>query len=244
MSSWLLVAVTVERVLAVKFPHKVQVLTTKRKTYTYIVAISIALACVYLPILFAMDLSASPDGSQVTCVAQKGWRLYFMDGVLPYLELALFACLPFAVLIVGNSIIISCIVTARIEAKKNLNVAQQNAGKIPQMTIILLLISFAFIILNLPICISNVLKKLDMWSSNDVSTMAIYYLVDTVCIILTVSNNSINFWLYCLSGPKFRRELASLFCSGKRSASKTIGVTRQTMQTSFSQNTITNAPEQ
>jgi len=57
-----------------------------------------------------------------------------------------------------------------------------------------------------------------------------YLLVKTVCFLLVYVNHAINFYLYCLTGKRFRQELAAilncgrvtLLCSGRTNADQAV----------------------
>ena len=85
-----------------------------------------------------------------------------------------------------------------------------------QITIMLLLVSFLYLILIGPGFI-HFLNWLVVPPDRDPLTYANFTLSYNVCQKLFFTNNSINFFLYCISGQKFRTDLFSIFrCNTNR----------------------------
>ena len=85
-----------------------------------------------------------------------------------------------------------------------------------QMTVVLLTITFSFLLFLAWQCITQCFFMLGFGKNMD--NQSVWQLVDASYAFASlgvVFNSSINFFLYCLSGTGFRRELVQLFC-GKR----------------------------
>ncbi len=86
-----------------------------------------------------------------------------------------------------------------------------------QLTVMLLAVSVAFLLLTLPLFVRNCIYTLDnpMRSSH---TYALYFFLYHFSNKFYMTNNAaINFYLYCITGSKFRQDLVELFgCCGKR----------------------------
>ena len=87
----------------------------------------------------------------------------------------------------------------------------QSDSKIASVTVTLLTVSFTYIVLNLPIGVFSVFGALEKLMDN-AHQMAQQYLWLIVGLLLQFTNNSINFVLYCATGPRFRNELKAMFC--------------------------------
>ena len=86
-----------------------------------------------------------------------------------------------------------------------------------QITVVLLLVLFLYLILIGPGFI-HFLSWLIVPPNRDPLTYANFVLSYNVCQKLFFTNNSINFFLYCISGRKFRADLLDLLsrCNTKR----------------------------
>ncbi|XP_067933108.1 galanin receptor 2a-like [Watersipora subatra] len=128
------------------------------------------------------------------------------------------AFLPFTLLLVMNIIIIVNLSKANARKHKMTNNFQQRKksgerqGTISQkLTMMLLSVTSAFLLLTAPAAILDILRwqgapYFDLSKTND---MALYILCRQITRVLLYMNHSINFFLYCVTGCKFRKELFS-----------------------------------
>ena len=84
-----------------------------------------------------------------------------------------------------------------------------------QLTTQLVLVTVALLVLTAPQYIRyTIYTKIDIY--RDVETFALYYMLVHITNKMLFLNSSINFFLYCFGGSKFRREtLQILKCSRK-----------------------------
>ena len=101
--------------------------------------------------------------------------------------------------------------TINFKSSKGKGVSQRTNSSV---TVMLLLVSFAFVILVAPLYLFYVVY---MIKSNTSSPMAfaVYYFTSQVTLALFQLNSAINFYLYCISGTKFRKDLKLLLESMK-----------------------------
>lgn len=89
-----------------------------------------------------------------------------------------------------------------------------------QLGVILATITVAFLVTTLPMTVVVIVKAFfeslsapgqsPAATDNDGRSTARFILARTVCELLMYTNHSINFFLYCAAGMKFRRELAMI----------------------------------
>ena len=101
-----------------------------------------------------------------------------------------------------------------------------------QLTIMLLLVTLLFSILLIPTYIRFI--YLTFVTSDTPAKFARSVLLFQITYKLYVTNNGINFFLYCISGRKFRNDLKEILCCGRKSSHTT------TETKSMSQTDITN----
>lgn len=84
-----------------------------------------------------------------------------------------------------------------------------------RLTVMLLTISFAFLLTTLPMNITSITA--DFWNRyrEDMGQVAKFTLARTVTELLMYINHSMNF-LYCATGQKFRHQLVWMICYAKR----------------------------
>lgn len=69
-SAWILVAMTVQRASSVLWPHRVNVLCTRKKAFFIVVGIVLFVACIHLHLFYGIDLVYDGDGKKTICFFQ------------------------------------------------------------------------------------------------------------------------------------------------------------------------------
>ncbi|CAH1783616.1 unnamed protein product [Owenia fusiformis] len=226
-----IIAMTIDRYIAVKYPiHSVTWCSLKRTRRILVIGI-IILSIYNIPIPWMSgsvewDICATFN-TQDDFTAAYSWIYIIFGSVFPVVALMCF-----------NTLIIRSI---RDQSKKILNLrvgqghsrSQSNASndsrlirqssketwglsrgdihsRQRQLTLMLLLVTFTFILLTLPQYIRYTLYvTLDYHSS--AKLYALYTLIYHISNKLWFTNCAVNFYLYCLVGEKFRRDLKTLF---------------------------------
>ena len=100
-----------------------------------------------------------------------------------------------------------------------------------QLTIMLLLVTTLFLVLMIPTYIRFVYPT--FVKSDTPEKYARLILFFHITHKLYNTNNAINFFLYCISGQKFRNDLKEIFCSSRRSSSKSTSCSTVSSSTVF-----------
>ncbi|KAL8609116.1 hypothetical protein ACOMHN_046722 [Nucella lapillus] len=110
LSAWLLAALSVERCISVKWPHRVKPHCTRMTSVGVITGLGLLLFAVNAHFFFLVgDLTVAVGNNQtrvVRCVPLSEEGYNFVAIVWPWLDLSLYALLPLIVHIVCNSIIV------------------------------------------------------------------------------------------------------------------------------------------
>lgn len=150
------------------------------------------------------------------CTSGEDSRI-LIDNVWPWVDACIYSFVPFTIIIMLNAIIISQVIKAnnyRDEARgptSTLVIQQQHKRPLKdsgKLTIMLLTISFAFLLMTLPMNVSMIVTA--FWSQQSVPSMIRFHLCKTIAEMLMYANHSINFFLYCAIGKKFREQLRRL----------------------------------
>ena len=125
--------------------------------------------------------------------------------LMPYFDFTFYSCGPFVVMCVANVLIVSklLILKFRSKSQSNLPLNQGLSKSAVRGAVLLVSVSITFIILTTPLC----LFLFHLIPSSES--------VETVVFIMATLNHSINGFLYCLFGSKFRKELFQLVCRCK-----------------------------
>ncbi|XP_069114762.1 probable G-protein coupled receptor 139 [Argopecten irradians] len=222
-SVWLIVAVTVERYIAVCFPLKASNLCRMRKA-RYIVFVPIlALCLVNFHFLWTVQLRF--DESNTTnpvYICDAGPKFSdLVNEVWVWVDAGIYSFVPFVILLILNGRIIQKVCVAKNERKQlitadrngcsNIRSKHSGTGEVSRkLTMMLLMVSFTFLLTTLPMNIILIMTK--SWNEQNQQQRADFYLAKTVSELLMYLNHTINFFLYCISGRKFRRQILSLLC--------------------------------
>ncbi|GFO49263.1 growth hormone secretagogue receptor type 1-like [Plakobranchus ocellatus] len=148
-----------------------------------------------------------------TCDGSSEQYYYFLHDILPLIETCTLSLVPFILVMLGN-ITIVCKTYISLRTAVELNVASNHSTKrrrrrASTMTVMLLLISALFLVTSASTCVYNTWERSTtaMQMNKDPKGAAQIELAWACVNIIMYCNNTFNFYLYCLSGKKFRSEI-------------------------------------
>ena len=208
-STLFILNMTFERFYSIIRPHKVVLLNTVKRARITIIVILILSTLFNIPHLY---LTAQEGKACIPIVNAIGTVL----GQL-YLWSSLTVCfaLPFILLLIMN-----CFIIHTIRQRSGLNLSRsENAGhgkgnKIKnsemQIFVILLLVTFSFLILTTPAYLLFIYMMFVNYE-NSAHSFAVFTLLYSIAQKTYFTNYAMNFFLYVISGKKFRADLLQLF---------------------------------
>ena len=225
-STLLILAMTFERFYSIIRPHKAASFNTVKRAKITILCIVIFSIVYNFPNWFI----TSDDGESRNCIAYA-FALNSLHGIIYYWSSNILSYfLPFAILLIMNSVIIYTL----NKRAKSLNISRTGgqrkvqgqvqsqgqsegqSGKTKnsemQVFVILLLVTFAYLILNTPSYMFYLYAQLMDYKKTPYG-FAAYYLFFSVSQKTLYTNYGINFYLYVMSGQKFRTDLVMLLKS-------------------------------
>ena len=217
LSVWLVVTVTLERLLVVVYPLKVLSLCHPRRALMLISVLLLVVVIIHTHFVFTKSLQPIDGLNGIhSCSSVKKYR-YLNKVVWPWVDLCLYALMPFVILAVSNTLIIRHMLQSQ-RTRKRLSdcsrggCATQDEGR--RLTALLLTISCFYLLTTLPMTLEVLsYQVLSRPAKFDPEWMARQKLVRTTTQMLMYINHSFNFLLYCATGKRFRKELCSLLCS-------------------------------
>ena len=207
VSSWVLLCVTVERALAVAFPLKTKHTFTRRKAVITLLIVSALLFCYNCYILFYKDgyLMEMEDGTTV-CGVDVFYTAKPFFKSHHWMDVLLCSIIPFAFIITSNIVIVKKVIESR---KLSALPGNQRTNVSTPSLKMLLCVSSMFIFFTLPLSI--MLLYMQSYQVLDVENDGLPSLLWIVALIVLYGNNSLNFFLYCLTGRTFRAQLKDYF---------------------------------
>lgn len=221
-SSWLLVAVTLERVLSVLMPYTVQERCNKRASVIVILSLFLTFFGLNSHILFGVG--HFQVGNIVYCQPLTREYIKFFTKTWPWIHFVVAFLLPFLILLVGNGIIIRQLRASQRERKRlsmadNETLKSKNQEKRAVMIMLILLSAVFFIsqtptiyFLAVPYYV-NLTRQLpcDRYEDYTYHNDIIWFWY-SVTSLLSYTNATCNFIMYVLSGSRFRGEVKALLC--------------------------------
>ena len=222
ISAWNLVAMTTHRAVSIVWPHRARKLLERWNAAMVVLFIVSFCALTSAHLLYGHSLQPTTDSQTAECFysfVSDGYRIFFRrDWVWIDMMMAVF--LPFACLLVTNTVLVRKVGQSLREARDSLAEGRSDPfasrdKKLSSMTITLIVTSVAFLLLTSPIVVYTILyESLSFDALRDVRWLAASKLALSVSLMLWHTNLGINFYLYCLTGARYRAEFLKLFCSG------------------------------
>ena len=219
MSAWFVIAVTVDRFIVIWLPLRNHRARTANPLGPQVYSdtqqckfVSIGMLFILLVynghLLWTINLQAHP-GELYTCSYSQ--NNYFMVTVYPVMKLLSYCIVPFFTVFILNASIIARISQTKpmLSANRSSYSRTKSIHHQSRITGMLLTVSITWLLLTGPFTIWSLVPS-------RLSNEAQSFLVKTICFTLMYLNHSINFYLYCLTGARFRRQLNHLITTYPR----------------------------
>lgn len=227
-SVWLIIAVTIERFIAVKFPLRAPRMCNVTRARIVIITVVSAICILNSHIFWTVELRYISHNGTVSSECDASYdHIVLVKAVWPWVDAAVYSFVPFVIITILNILIVRQVLYARERRTKMQNMEltanflrpnksqkRQNESS-KKLTCMLLAVSFTFLLTTLPM---NMLQIVTVFvgSEDDSNTymkrFAQLTLARTVVELLMYVNHSVNFFLYCATGRKFRRQVKDMVC--------------------------------
>lgn len=219
LSSWIIVCFTFERYIGVCHTLKRKTfcdMHSTRKIVTSVVCLAVVL-CIYKPCMTA-SVEVGPYKIKVCSTDPNHQDMSF---ILDCIFVFCIIFLPFVIITVLNSMIIRTLYVRNKHHRQCKVITEESIIRL-EFTVILIAISFCFIALNTPYtaiwCKQHLLTRFVKQRDGDQLLVAntgseMTWNINVMFITRTIfyMNYCVNFFLYCLTGAYFRKELRMLF---------------------------------
>lgn len=212
-SAWILVAMATQRAVSVVWPHRVNALCTPRRSGKIILAIIAFFCLAYSHMLYGFGVVRIFFFRACT-VASRGYES-FIRNVWAKLDIFLCSLLPFVCLFLCNGVLVLKLKTSVKDVNDQLaGTDSQRASRakiVNSITLTAIIVSLTFVLLSLPLAIRNMVSFLTVPTEVTDDAILRAFLGDFFYLVACF-NFSVNFYLYCLTGEKFRNEFKKIFC--------------------------------
>ena len=209
LATWMLVPLTLERYVSIRFPFKVPRLCTMRNVRIVIGVQVTSCLIVCLPLM--VDTAISQLfllGMQPSSGLWEFHNSTFMDTYRKYISLIFVYFAPLCIILILN---ISLVVTMCYLKERRTNRGQLEERRTAN---ILIAIVIVMLVCHMPIVIYYII-----WRLHKTPTTPMRFTVYQISRILLVVNSASNFVLYCLIGRRFRKTLKHMICPPSTGAS-------------------------
>ena len=207
-SAWLLVALTAQRAASVVWPHRVNVICTRHKSIVIIIIIAVACGVFQSNMLYGFGLVKTENGTTERCTFSSTAYQEFYARVWIKVNMILYSLLPCVCLIVSNVILGWKLAVAMKQAREKLSTRSEDRKdsrqkKASSVTVTIITVSVAFMIITVPFMIYSSVFYV-------IASCEIHYFLYDFLFIIGLSNFAWNFYLYCLTGSRFREEFKKI----------------------------------
>ena len=216
MSSWLIVGMAAERVIAMCLPFRKTLLRTQTGAIVTIISTFILLC---LTQIFRFIMVKNIHG---ICQGDTWTHFEYINLHIYFYQLTLVLVLPFIIVLVCNSLVIYQIHRVRKAAGNSRSRAAQRSHKTTWM---LLAISFTYLITMLPLVVISFIWRVAL-ENKYVDMVFTLYPIQQFVSVISFCNYGVNFFIYIWSGRSFRFELKRIF-SRERHQSMSVTRTRE-----------------
>ncbi|KAK2155480.1 hypothetical protein LSH36_239g04019 [Paralvinella palmiformis] len=223
-SVWLIIAVTVERYIVVCHPLRASTMCNARRARKVIGGLLCGLLLLNAHFLWTVRIVYFKHaGDTIPQCAGSRRHSRLVEQVWPWLDTVVYSVLPFLIIIVLNALIVRQVIRARRHRIQLRNGSMyEQAQRRPshegstRLTVMLLTITFAFLLTTLPMTVANILAAFWNEYRTDLAAVSRFKLGRTITELLMYVNHSMNFFLYCATGQKFRHQLVWMVCYARR----------------------------
>ena len=239
LSVWLIIAVTVERYIVVCFPLRASSMINTSRAKKVIGFLVLLMFSINLHFLWTVEIVQRPvDGKNVSNCEAAPHHEHLVNEVWPWVDACIYSFMPFIVILVLNILIVMEVIEAREHRLRLQNTPDHHyhrqmsrfrtgtnppraeqvstcrracgPGEGTKLTIMLLTVSFAFLLTTLPMNISLIITAFWQHGNHGLRQTVQFKLAKTVVELLMYVNHSMNFCLYCATGQKFRQQIVYL----------------------------------
>ena len=218
MSAWLVVFVTSDRFVAVWFPLKAAIFCTTKRAAIVTVLCLVIMVIYNLQLFWTIHLQVFPEQNYTKCGPYA--TDHFHNYTYNYLKFATYSLIPFGIVLIFNVGIVMklkrdspALRNAQSGGRHEWSRAAAQMETQRRLTYMLLTVSFSWLVLTVPFTLFSLFPS--TWFYHEEYKYAPGQLIKVISFLLMYINHSTNFYLYCLTGRKFRQEAADILCLSK-----------------------------
>ena len=201
-SSWLVVALTVERAVGTYFPQQYHLINRPQAGLICVAAIFGFLLCLNAHLLYGSEIY--DDGNFTFCYfVDDNYADFFFYYWAWIGDFSVYCILPITIITIAN---VATVTRVMKSVKSTSSTMSETARQRTRyLLIVTLTVSIAFVILASPLSFWVALAPYIMEDLNALTPQET--LLESIFYFMMFLNHSLNFFMYTLSGPRFRKDL-------------------------------------
>ena len=204
-ANWLVIVLTIFRVIAVYLPHKANVYCTRRKAFIVVVVTFAAFFVVNLDtIIYIQHIT---ENNRRKCWF-TGSRYTYYTVYSQWVMLTIMSVIPFVLLVTSNILIIYKVLIYSFRRRNMSTEIKSNDSQ--SMTAMLVGISVLFLVTQVPAVVISIIKRNLSTAKHNKEYLYVFLVIDTIFRLFKWTNHAVNFFCYCISGKRFREELVAM----------------------------------
>lgn len=219
-SAAILVTMTFQRAASILWPLKANVHCNGKFARSAMSTLFVLFVLLNSHILYGHTVHPSPGNGTAECFfsyVSNDYEMFFDDDY-GWVDTFFSSLLPFCLLAAANCVLVWKVSQSLIQAKRRLISEhsfhlRSRQKKSSSMTVTLIAVSIAFVVFTLPSAVYvNYAKQFSHGQDSDEDIAAANELMLSLSFVMLFCNKAVNFYVYCLTGSKYRAEFARMFC--------------------------------
>ena len=211
MSSYILCFMTIQRSISVMWPHRANTLCAPKRSKRFLVAVILFVFLFHSHILLFTTLLIAKNGQRF-CYFTYPYGEFF---VITFVWMLLVAevLISFVLLSVSN---IGLIMSLRLSMKRAEDMSSKpgqleaRMKKTSSVTMTLIATSVCYFLLTMPLGLFTLVQGVHRTQGRNFMSNGNIMILHTILLTLKNTNAGINFYIYCLTGSKFRWDFIQL----------------------------------
>ena len=209
-SAWILATMATHRALMVTWPHRVNAICTPRRSWCAVIATVVFSSMAFSHMLYGVKVVYPA----AVCSATGKYQV-FLEKIWLQIEIFLHSLLPIVCMLLSNIVLVYKLRVSVREASDQLATSEtqtvSRAKTVNSVTLQAVGVSCAFIVLTSPVAVWNMTSYTFRGKyMTDLYTFAVHQTIQDTFYTLGEMNYSVNFYLYCLTGSRFRKKFKSI----------------------------------
>ena len=204
-SVMLLVTMTIEKFISVKYPLEAALWITRRKLVLVIIFLGVFVLTIDGHHAFYVKPMPVLNSTTLHCHYDEDTTYYlFRSTIYRWIDASIYCFIPITLLCLLNGLIVRLILNSKTNQACCTSIVKKRNKMETQITVMLLTTTSIFCLLTMPIAIALIITSLNPRKISPATWAGL--------ILLEITNHSINVLIYSCSSAQFRYHLKTLLC--------------------------------